>query len=136
MARGRHPASARGQRYQAVWSGTTLAVNPSGVTIDSQGINIGGNLISTTELGYLDGITQYTLLHTPLAGYDTTCAEVAWAGTSVGIKPGFTTNLVSVVATYFIMLFIFINIILYAFILLAILAIFKLNNILKNKNIK
>jgi hypothetical protein len=91
MPRSRKGTSARGTRLQSLMSATTFALNPSGVTIDAQGINISGNLISTTELGYLDGAAGYPLAHSALAGYGTTAGMDSWAGTSLNINTGFTT---------------------------------------------
>ena len=99
MPRRRRGTDARGTRLQTTLSATTFAITPSGVTIDSQGINISGTLLSLTELGYLSGLAGYPLAHSALSGYDTTAGIDTWAGTSLNIKPGFTT-LVSFIANF------------------------------------
>ena len=57
MARSR----SSGKRKTRIWaeiSGTTLSVIPSGVTIDSSGINVAGTALSTTELGYVNNLAN------------------------------------------------------------------------------
>jgi len=55
---------------KGVLSGSTLAVHPSGVTIDKQGIEYtAGVVVTPTELGYLDGQAGYGLAYTSAAGY-------------------------------------------------------------------
>ena len=61
MPRARHSSNVRQSRQQGIISGTTFVTYPSGVTIDRQGVDIDGDLLSRTELGYLDGLTAYPL---------------------------------------------------------------------------
>jgi hypothetical protein len=99
MARSRRDGG-RGSRVQTIYSGTTLATNPSGVTVDSTGINAAGTAISLTELGYIDNLAGYPLSYTSAAGYDTTAGMKTWAGSSIGIKPGFTTNMLATICAF------------------------------------
>jgi len=78
----------RGSRMgKGVLSGSTLAVVPSGVTIDKQGIEYSaGTFITPTEIGYLDGQAGYGVAYTTAAGYRVAygLTDVANSGVSQG----------------------------------------------------
>lgn len=84
--------SGRGTRMgKGYLSGTTLQTNPSGVTIDNQGLfYASATYITPTELGKLDGIAGYPVANTAAAKL-LSGGTVAWAGTTVQIATGLTT---------------------------------------------
>ena len=91
MARSRNPNKRKSRLWTEI-SGTTFSTLPSGVTIDSTGIEAStlGN-VSTTELSYLDGAGGDVLACDKGTGFSITGASVAWAGTTIQISHGFTT---------------------------------------------
>jgi hypothetical protein len=75
----------RGTRMpRGVFSGTTLATIPSGVTM-----SLGGGLEVTSGVSIGDG-TNYWVTYTSL-GYKVAGGNSAWAGASLTISHGFTT---------------------------------------------
>ena len=90
---------ARGSRFQKSLggiSGTTFATIPSGVTIDANGIND----VSVAELDYLDGAAGYLVTYSA-AGYKVSGGSAAWAGATLSVLTGMTTNLLGFGATHY-----------------------------------
>lgn len=112
----------RGSRlHKGVFSATTVAVIPSGVTADQSGLTAlivgttpsgctlaeagiqyaaAGTKISPAELGYLDGQAGYGVAYTSTVGYKVSGGTITWAGASTTITHGMTTTLQACVATY------------------------------------
>uniref|UniRef100_A0A6M3JVW5 Uncharacterized protein n=1 Tax=viral metagenome TaxID=1070528 RepID=A0A6M3JVW5_9ZZZZ len=89
MARTRRPLARGTRRSSGIESGVTFATNPSGVTVDNQGITTGTGLISTAELDYLTGSAGYTIGN-PAAAKLCVSGVSAWAGTTVTLVTGLT----------------------------------------------
>jgi len=90
MARTRR-AGARGtRRSSGIESGVSWATKPSGVTIDTSGINAGAGLITLTELNRLNGATGYSIGNAAAAKLCVS-GESVWAGTTLNLATGLTT---------------------------------------------
>ena len=89
MARTRR-AGARGtRRSSGIESGVSWATKPSGVTIDSVGIDAGSGTITLTELNYLNGSAGY-IVGNPTAGKLMVSGVSYWAGATLSIVTGLT----------------------------------------------
>jgi len=81
---------ARGTRDSSgIQSGVTWATNPSGVTMDYQGITTGTGLITAAELDYLTGSTGYTVGN-PAAAKLCVSGISSYAGATVTLNTGLT----------------------------------------------
>uniref|UniRef100_A0A6M3IEQ8 Uncharacterized protein n=1 Tax=viral metagenome TaxID=1070528 RepID=A0A6M3IEQ8_9ZZZZ len=89
MARTRRPLVRGTRRSSGIESGVTWATNPSGVTIDNQGITTGTDLISTAELDYLTGSAGY-VIGNPAAAKLCVSGVSYWAGTTITLVSGLT----------------------------------------------
>ena len=89
MARTRRPLARGTRRSSGIESGVTWATNPSGVTVDNQGITTGTGLISTAELDYLTGSVGYSVGN-PAAAKLCVSGVSYWAGTTVTLVTGLT----------------------------------------------
>jgi len=90
MARTRRPLARGTRRSSGIESGVTFATNPSGTTIDNQGITTGTGLISTAELDYLTGSVGY-LVGNPAAAKLCVSGVSYWAGATVTLVTGLTS---------------------------------------------
>ena len=90
MARTRRPLARGTRRSSGIESGVTFATNPSGVTVDNQGITTGTGLISAAELDYLTGSVGYSVGN-PAAAKLCVSGTSYWAGTTVTLVTGLTT---------------------------------------------
>ena len=89
MARTRRPLARGTRRSSGIESGVTFGTNPSGTTIDNQGITTGTGLISTTELNYLNGAVGYTVGNSAAANLLVSGVSY-WAGATVTLVTGLT----------------------------------------------
>ena len=99
------------KRKYRMWtevSATTFSTQPSGVTIDSDyiditdlvsGITTGAGLVSKTEVSYLDGVAGDVIAVPSSPGISWTGASVAWGGVTLQIDHGFT-DLYSITAQF------------------------------------
>ena len=89
MTRTRRPLG-RGTRFTSgMLSGVTLVTDPSGVTIDYQGITTSAGLVSGTELIYLNGAVGYSVGNASAAKLCVSGVSY-WAGTTVTLVTGLT----------------------------------------------
>ena len=90
MARTRR-AGARGTRLSSgIESGVSWTTKPSGVTIDTSGINAGAGLLTLTELNRLNGATGYSIGNAAAAKLCVSGVSY-WAGTTLNLHTGLTT---------------------------------------------
>ena len=90
MARTRR-ANARGtRRSSGIESGVTWVTRPSGVTIDSAGINAGSGLLTLAEINSLNSAAG-EIVGNAAAGYLVGSGVSYWAGTTLSLSTGLTT---------------------------------------------
>ena len=90
MARTRRPLARGTKSSSGIESGVTWATNPSGVTMDYQGITTSAGLITAAELDYLTGAVGY-VTGNPAAAKLCVSGVSYWAGTTVTLNTGLTS---------------------------------------------
>ena len=90
MPRQRRP-SARGTRDSSgVLSGVTWATNPSGVSVDANGISTASGLVSLVELNYLNGAAGSAIGNATAAKLLVSGVS-NWAGTTLTLTSGLSS---------------------------------------------
>ena len=90
MARTRRPLARGKRRSSGIESGVTFATNPSGVSIDNQGITTGTGLISAAEFDYLTGSVGFSVGN-PTAAKLLVSGVSYWAGVTVTLVTGLSS---------------------------------------------
>jgi len=90
MPRTRLPKARGTRRSSGVESGVTWVTRPSGVTVDTSGINAGAGLLTLAELNRINGAAGY-IVGNATAGKLVTSGVSYWAGTTLNLATGLTT---------------------------------------------